>query len=353
MFRSIIYFQFQIYLLFFLCSSCVPTFRPPIQLASEVVVDEVGDEIEEEEDNEEIDETDVPYDIRLDTMALLTCDSSSIPGDNFKLKAGAFLQEVYEKGGGVKLRSPFARIDRDDLKKYPYYNVTPALFFGSGAEGVLSDPYYSILSNIQLKNYLKDLSKGYVHQFGSKDIDFTLPLKNIDSRQLDEFLRLPLWATFVERGEKTPLLYLDDHQDTEIHGRSYEIDLQKEESFFTLGSVTETYPLLSKTDQWSCEHSFTVHRHEDVRYNEDNDQHEKGCNQNDEENKPLYELARILLGNDWFIDTKNLCISPKNRRDYCYRSKPERVEFSNDCRGVHKGYHCPHYFSICTISKLN
>ena len=355
MFHFIARFNLLVCIFLFLFSlSCIPTLRPDYvqQHSSQVAPPPTPPAAEEEEelDEEEIDQTAMPYDIRLDTMALLTCDSSNIPGENFKFRAGAFLQEIDKDGGGIKLKSSFRKIDRDTLKEYPYYNTTPAMFFGSASEGLLSTS--SILSNIQLKNYTKKIDDGdYVHQFGSRDLDFRFPLPKVSPRNLDQFFRTPAIATFVPRGTNTPAVYLDDLQDQEIHGKSYEIDLEKRESFFVLNSIKEEDLLNSKKNDWACEYSFTVYRHETLRYDGDANA-ELGCDQDNKENKSLYELARILLGDDWFIDTENFCISPKNRRQTCYGANPERVEFSNNCRGIHKGYHCPHYFSICTINEI-
>ncbi len=360
--RYILY-TLPVFSLVFFYTYCVPAFRPPTQLASEVPKEE---ELVKEKDDEpidedaEIDETVIPYDIRLDTMALLTCDSADIPGENFKFRAGAFLKEIYEGGGGIKLRSPFVNVDKDIIRKYPYYNTFPTLSFGSASGGLY--PFHFPLRNIKLKNHLDDLSEGYVHKFRSTLVDFKVPLpeREIPSSQLDEFFREPVLATFItttpasRRQNILPAIYIDDNGDQEIHGRSYEVRLEEQESFFTIRSISEIYPLLSTEYEWECGNVFKVHRHRDIRYNSEgnDDPTEEACDQDDESNDSLYKLARILLGKEWFIDTQNQCISPKNRRKYCYGSRPERVDFSNDCRGLHRGYHCPHYFSICTSIEL-
>ena len=336
---------------------CVPAFRPPVtsQLASEA---EDEDKLEdEEEDDEEIDEEEVdptlmPYDIRLDTMALLTCDSSSIPGGNSNFRAGTFLKEFYEGGGGIKLRTPFLKMDKEQVREYPYHKTSPALFFGSAAGGFLKNKS-SILSSIQLKNYLDELSDGYIHKFGSKFIDFRIAVRNIT---FDNLFAEPVLATFIEKGERQPALYIDQSDDPEIHGRSYQVSLEEQEYFPTLEEVEERYPLLKTDYEWSCgPNVFKVHRHERHRYETESDAdplREPGCDEDDKSNPALYQLARKILGEDWYIDTENNCISPKKGSRYCYRSRPERVDFSEDCSGRNQGYHCPHYFSICTVTEL-
>ena len=357
--RYILY-AFPVFSLILFYTYCVPVFRPPTQLASEVLdkaEEEEEDNQEIEEEDGEIDEMVMPYDIRLDTMALLTCDSSAdIPGNNFKFRAGAFLKEIYEGGGGIKLRSPFVGLDKDTIKEYPYHNTLPSIFFGSAAGGLFQRR--SILENIQLKNYIDELSEGYTHKFGSKFIDFKFPLTDIPSSALDQFFEDPVLATFTQRNENSPSVYTDDSGDQEIHGRAYKIEIDEEESFFTIRGVTETYPLLSKTYEWKCDigdtpNVFKVYRHEALRYKTDDETLvEEGCIEDDSKDRALHKLARLLLGKDWVINTRRRCISPKSRNKSCYGLRPERVSFSNDCRGSHQGYHCPHYFSICTLNEL-
>ena len=393
---------FLFYLLLSIClgifAYCIPSLRP-VQLSSEGVQNDEYDDYsegeeeeeceeneegeeeceEDEEEDEDIDEMDMPYDIKVDTVSYLSCDSRNLPEDAFAFKMEALKSGVL--GAGVRLRKKFGQMNKDKIKEYPYYRSYPALALipprwwvppSSNIQNPMPSRSLS-LPSIELEDYLDDLLENpeeFTNNFGRDRIQLGWKANiNLKYRFHDIFDSYYLLLSFYHSGRGSDLLGYRDVEDSRetTHGRYYRIDMDEQEQYYVLENITERYPLgrrnsAQKEYSWSCGLQLKVRRHDQHRYLGSTLSEEPGCEDNDD-NSTVYELVRQVLGDDWNIDLRKRCISLKNHRKSCYEytGKPHkqsrnvnsgkgRVDYS-DCTGDTITSLCPHYFSICTRMK--
>ena len=329
---------------------CVPSLHT-VQLGSEGV-DKEGDpddyddynegrdpdDVECDTENEtncddgDVDEMDMPYDILMDTVSYLTCDSRNLPDDTF-----AFKIEVLREGG-IRLRKKFGRMEKSGIKQYPYHRSYPALIpiplkWSIPPSSTIQFPIpgrFGSLPSIELEDYLDTfLEKGedFTKSFGRDHIQMGWKANLNLGYSLKNLLEISyLLVSFYHTSRGSSLLgYRDLENDRETtHGRYYRIDLREEEQQYTLSDVAERYPLGRKylppaehENSWSCGLRFNVHRHDDHRYIGGSQPVEPGCEDNDD-GSAIYRQVRQVLGEDWNIDPKEWCVSLKSRRKSCY-----------------------------------
>ncbi len=390
------------FLLLFVClgifAYCIPPSLRPIQLSSEGVGGEEYDdydegeeeeceeedeeECEEDEDDEDedIDEMDMPYDITVDTASYLSCNAKNLPDDAFKFQMSALIDG--EQGAGVRLRQKFGKMEKDEIKQYPYHRSYPALIPiprqwwvspSNNNQNPVPSRYLS-LPSVELEGYLDEFlenGEAFMNDFG-RDI-LQLGWKANYSKSNLSFYAIfnsrYLLLSFYRSGRSGDFLgYRDIENSREtVHGRYYRVDMEEQEEYHTLENITERYPLgrrnLSrKENEWSCGIQLEVRRHDRHRYLAKALSAEPGCENNDD-NSSIYELVHRILGDDWNINLRDQCVSLKNHRKSCYKwtHQPNRVRDGNqgkgrvdysDCTGRNMTSLCPHYFSVCTRSKL-
>lgn len=323
-------------------------------------------------DNEHVDEMDMPYDMLMDTVSYLTCDSRNLPDDTFAFKVEALRE------GGVRLRAKFGQMEENEIKQYPYHRSYPALipipprwWVHPSTEVQYPVPgRFGALPSIELEDYLDDFlenGKIFKKEFGRDHIQLGWKA-NLNLRySLQSLLEASyLLVSFYHAGRGSSLLgYRDLDGDRETtHGRYYRVDLSEEEQQYTLSDITERYEFRTeKENSWSCGLRFKVRRHDDHRYVGGGQPAEPGCEDNDD-GSAIYRLVRQVLGDDWNIDPEEYCVSLKNRRKSCYRYTENihqgtrninngkgRVDHF-DCTGTDILRLCPHYLSICTRARV-
>ena len=320
--------------------------------------DDDDEEEEEDDDEDEIDESQIPYDIRLDTMAYMTCNNGVTRDERFTFKAGAF------HNGGIKLKSPiFNNKNLTDIKEYPFYRAEPfiALTRPNTPSVIVRASEFNPISfhsrlNLQsdanlrtLINVLKRNSDIYIKNLGGQHISTHHRMNN--PRYLaSHFDNADLFIGF-RSVRQTPHFYTQEDEKY-IHGRYYQIELSETEGdaqIYTLSGIDERYPKTSSRKTWNCSNRlhFKIMRHEDRR-SED----EESC-PDSPSNNAVYLLVKRVLKLDendrdkWNINIAQKCISPKSRNTRCYKNNVENVDYDN-CSARNVGRHCPHYLSICT-----
>ena len=393
LFRYLLFF-----LLLFVCAGlfayCVPSLRP-VHLSSEGVgggeyddysegegdededCEEEDDEECEEEEDQDVDDMDMPYDIKVDAASYLSCDSKKLPDAAFSFKMEALDGGVL--GAGVRLRQKFGKMEKDEIRQYPYYRSYPALTAIPNSWWVhpsnsSSNPMPSrslSLPSIELEDYLDEFlekKEAFTDSFGRDRIEMGWKANmNLKYSFNSLFESRYLLLTFYRSGRENGLLGYRDMEDKRetTHGRYYRIDMEKQEQYYTLDGITERYPVGRRNSSqkdylWSCGLQLKVRRHDRHRYLGDSLSEEPGCEHSDDGGS-LYEVVQQVLGDDWNINLGARCISLKNHRESCYRfthsphrssrgtnSGKGRVDFSDDCTTTDITRLCPHYLSLCT-----
>lgn len=328
------------------------------------------------EDDEYVDELDMPYDILMDTVSYLTCDSGNLPDDTFAFKIEALRE------GGIRLRMKFGQMAESKIKQYPYHRVYPTLIpipprWWIHPSSTIRYPVsgrFGSLPSIELEDYLDiflERGEDFTSRFGRDHIQLGWKANlNLQYGLQSLIERSYLLVSFYHTSRGTSLLgYRDPDNDRETtHGRYYRIDLREEEQHYTLSDVTERYPvgrrhLSQKENSWSCGLRFNVMRNDNHRYIGGGQPAEPGCEDNDD-GSAIYRLVRQVLGDDWNINSEVRCVSLKSRRKSCYvytenihrgteniNNGKGRVDHS-DCTGTDILRLCPHYLSICTRAKV-
>lgn len=346
-----------------------------------------SDDLECEEDDDEdcdvnnvdedVDEMEMPYDIQMDTASYLTCDSRDLPDDTFIFKFEALRGG---ESGGVRLRPKFRNMEKNEIKRYPYYRSYPVLlpipprWWVSPLSNIQNPVQSRLLSlpSVELEGYLDDFlanGKSFTNNFGRDIIQLGWSANaSVGNHALASSLHTLfensyLLVSYRHTGRGSSLLgYRDSDNSRETtHGRYYRIDMEEEEQNYTLDRITERYPRVggSREVGWSCGLKFKVRRHDNHRYLGESLSEERSCENNDDGSK-IYEIARQVLGDDWNINPGERCISLRSHRKSCYRftRNPQqindgnrgkgRVDHSGDCDGSQITGLCPHYLSICT-----
>lgn len=324
--------------------------------------DDDNDDDSEDEDEEEegsLDEEQIPYDIRLDTMAYMTCNNGVQGSSRFTFKIGAF------GSGGIKLKSPLL-VDKSlaDIKKYPLYRAEPFAALSrpnarssivAGAQEFSPISFHARLglsSDSTLRTLAAALKSGpnsYLQELGGRHISIhhRMSRPHFLAHWFDQF---DLIIGF--RQSRTPHTYTKSNE-RYIHGRYYQIEASEteDEAIHVLSSIEEEYPKPEPPSRhtWSCPDSLQlkIMRHEDRRAD-----NEDSCEDDDSSNTRLYSLVKRILKKDesdpdkWHINISQKCISPKRTSTRCYPNNVEKVEYSS-CTQRNRGAYCPHYLSIC------
>ena len=345
---------------------------------------------EEEESPEDF--TYFPYDLQMDTVAFMGCETASF----FSFKMGAYFER-----SGLRLSEFFLQqvdqINADSLRELiessTKHLALPYVGFA------LPTNLVSTLNNTQvhlrLKSFIPDLIKTGTTRLRN--------LKGID--QIEAELRLGLNSiAYVKeiqhRNYKMLLSYKNEKNKTihktggdwgvDLYGRTYHLEFSEilsaqNVSRYILDTVEEK-KLPEEPDQpdWDCHESlrFEIRRHPKNAYDpqkfydsqsaafkaeytlnqalssRDPRVHipsgEEICPETAESNSAQGVIARKVLGKYWNINTNRNCISPKSTTDHCYvksnLTNPQLRKLADrggeDCEGNTKKY-CPHYFSIC------
>ena len=329
-----------------------------------------------DDEDEEVDEMDMPYDIRVDTVSFLTCNSRQLPDGVFAFKMEALRGGT--AGGGVRLRQSFSKKDKDEIKQYPYYRSYPALipiprrWSINPSSRIQNSNYPSrtlALPFIELEEYLDDFLENeadFTHEFGRDRLQVGWKANlNLKYSLHHLFQNNNLLLSFYQVGRGSSLLgYRDlDNEKETTHGRYYRIDVDEEEKYYTLANITERYPIHKKVGEreyeWNCSPPYQVRRNDSHRYIGGSLPTEPGC-ESKTEGSDAFGLIQEVLGDDWNINTRERCVSLKSHRRSCYkithsphqasRSTNQgkgRIDYS-DCSAGNVTKLCPHYFSFCT-----
>ena len=311
-----------------------------------------------------IDEESMPYRIKIDTLAFMTCDNARFENP-FTLFAGALLSNA-----GIRLKRPFA--DKEEVKQYPSHESYPALSIAPNRRGIPSEGStilgFGIRRTIDLQDHINQLLRSgetylqtidrtkvqaRLHRTGNLRDSINLA-RQLDRNNDGDYLT----ATFAfpkTNGKADVRRYTDDG-DEYTHGLVYELNMQKIGEFHIIAGVDETdyqkkngEPLRTEK-QWNCPSSyrFTIYRHSNLISAGEPSCPEGGSRENFE-----YTILKEILGNDWNINTGRRCISPK-RSNICYGELASsnvagsRVVYDPDrCSITNRGNFCPHYLSFC------
>ena len=309
---------------------------------------------DDSDDEPSIDEEQIPYNMKLDTMALLGCENTRV---DFTFKMGAF------GSGGIKIKKVLSNKSIAELKKYPYHQADPFITLAS-----LSDPdnvridssnvlrgasFHNRLSRLQthlktLKtavdedpdNYLTELS-GY-----PLSVEYKLSIA-IQERYFDQ---RDLLVGF--RKGRTPLTYFNEEtQERYIHGRYYTIVIDDlTDNSYVLENIEEFNPRADSTKNWDCPEVYQYHikRHSDRTADGESE-----CEDSAGDDQASYNLIKRVLKeksrdrDKWNINVSEKCISPKSSIMRCYPNGVTKVSYDlDDCSRLPNKF-CPHYFSIC------
>ena len=321
-----------------------------------------------------------PYDLQLDTLALMTCEVNS-PG--FSFKAGAYFER-----SGLRLSEYFLRkkalMTDSELKALIESSTTHrafASFFYRSKTNFLAAGY-TIPFGISLWRHLDELiatgatrlreieGEGLSARIsrGEESLSF--------AQGLNESWRLGVFY----KGNKGVIHKTGGDQGIDFYGRIYKVGVHdRGNNRYHLNSVSENkLPEGPSQKDWVCPESlrFEIRRHPERAwsaqrfYDAQNAEYKKkypnleralnaeGTHKIEPDEAlcptsnakgPALTVARKVLGDSWNINISKKCINLKTNSGSCYISRFHRLASSREsCQNNQQGYaYCPHYLSIC------
>ncbi len=323
-----------------------------------------------------------PYDLQLDTLALMTCKHNF---NGFSFKAGAYFER-----SGLRLSEYFLR-----KKAIMTDSELKALIESSTKHRAFASFFYRSKTNF--------LAAGYTIPFGIslwRHLDELIAtgatrLREIDGEGISAYLsfgqKISGFAQGLNESWRLGVFYkghagiiqkTGGDKGIDFYGRVYKVGVHdRGNNRYHLNSVSEKkLPEGPSQKAWVCPESlrFEIRRHpdkawsakreydrriQDAKYKEKYPTLESAKKaegvfkvEPDEDlcptttpNGPALTVARKVLGDSWNINIRDKCINLNTNSGVCYISRFHRLASSKEsCQNVQEGYaFCPHYLSIC------
>ena len=361
------------------------------KLSDEELEEKIADETTKEKEPEEKDNPQefnyFPYDIQLDTIAYMSCESNNY----FTFKAGSYFSR-----SGIRLSEYF-------LKK------TSSMSSGKLKELIESSTKHKALARLSLahktqvtstlkaKNFLTNLHRLIDDLIAAGNTRIREIKGSPLEAQITDGAKAATYALYLKRDQvRLALTYVGGKNNQTLHktdgdwgvdfyGRVYALDMNETlEGRYALQSVSEEKrPDAPAQKDWSCPSSLNleIRRHsknafkaqewydaQSDTYKRDYPTLDDAFNASNPDFRPppdettcadsgsggaALTVARAVLGNEWNINIGQKCISPSSSSIICYAKIPnrgnvyERVESGNsNCNNSTTSY-CPHFLSIC------
>ena len=331
-----------------------------------------------------------PYDLQLDTIAYMTCDSSTF----FTLRAGS-----YFKRSGLRLSDYFLRQDLNDdnliklIESSTKHNARPILKFGLISNTIQRLWENSANFNIKLKDHLKILSENGQKRLRDLHNDpVTADMKTTPHYPIQWSAQNGKMILHYLNPKNEPIYQAQAGESPNLYGRIYDLRFEENLSGISaLQSISEEKRPVDEDDiEWICPENLRL----EVRKNENNAydarewydsakrsdsdyaglyptfadaQRSEHIGHRPGDSEPICEdssdgghyeaIVRKILGDRWNINIAIGCISSKNSKLGCYRQhgghKRQKPVISYDdprCERPdtrNSDKICPHQLSIC------
>lgn len=325
-----------------------------------------------------------PYDLQLDTMALMTCESP----EHFTFKAGAYFER-----SGLRLSEYFLRrnMGASELKDLINSSTTSRalpLFFLRFKQNIFSGGY-SKGFDIQLWRHLDALiatGTTRLREIEGEPISAEISIANNEQASYIRLLNTKMRLGVFYHGSGNKVLHqYPGEEGTDFYGRMYKVVVKDlGDNRYHFQSISEKkLPKAPAQKEWVCPESlrFKIRRHPewawkaqteyDKRKNEvagykeqyptlekalnaENQNHrvqpdEAICPENNTGEGAALTVAQKVLGGAWHVNLNQKCIRLKTNSLRCYISRFYRLASSGSSCDNQPGsyFYCPHDLSIC------
>ncbi len=322
-----------------------------------------------------------PYDLSLDTIALMTCENPAL----FTFKAGAYFER-----SGLRLSEYFLRkkLDASDLKTLIESSTTSRampLFFLRHKINIFSGGY-SIAFNIRLWRHLDELitqGPSRLREIEGEPISAEIHLDPSKQASYIMLLNKSMQLGIFYWGHSNKIIHkTNGDKGVDFYGRMYKVAVQdRGNNRYHLNSISEKkLPSAPAQKEWNCPEDlrFEIRRHPErawsaqKRYEQNlqtagyKDKYptlESALNAEDSNHRvqpdealcptsnakgAALTVAKKVLGDAWHINIDRKCISLKTNSSVCYNTPFLRLGRSSSCANTRNGFdYCPQYLSIC------